>query len=97
MEPSEYVCTPEKCKMLGAHVPECFERAGEGRRALEESLRDRRAELALAKAAGIERAIEILRASNDACGEFYHDGCGCQERLIWSMGLEARALRGEEI
>lgn len=51
----------------------------------------------LGKAAGLERAIEILRGSEAACGEFYHDGCGCQEHLVWGMQIEARTLRGEEI
>jgi hypothetical protein len=49
-----------------------------------------------ARAGGLERAIEILRESNGACGDMYHDGCGCQAHLVHSMDLEARALRGEE-
>lgn len=92
-----YRCTPDECKMMATHVPECWARAGERRAARDaERKRARQAELDEAKAEGLERAIAILRESNDTCDDFYHNGCGCQDHLVHSMDLEARALRGEE-
>ncbi len=88
-----YQCTPDECKMMATHVPECWQRA-DARRAAEEAAPSP-AEMR-AKAAGLERAIAILRESNNTCDDLYHNGCGCQDHLVWSMDLEARALRGEE-